>query len=241
MKLLHNLPFPCTTFPWFFQSRLFIWLHFTAAWYTHMGCSPHYISVLHKLIPWIFFSLPAMHSRRVLWLQKTILLEVLKAQVLEDKKPPQLIALCNCNGAATAKNNTNQETSTGSSILTWDTRTPHLILIETTVPGSTPVWKWILFPVICYCECPGHLWSIPAMEDQIAAAVSSPQLLSKMKHHFKRNSVFRCWMTVSPIPFRKLTWGILTFKNICLVLGSLVSVWGQLTLLTDRMKENLPS
>lgn len=52
-----------------------------------------------------FFSLPAMHSRRVLWLQKTILLEVLQAQVLEDKKPPQLTVLSNCNGAAMAKNN----------------------------------------------------------------------------------------------------------------------------------------
>lgn len=180
-----------------------------------------------------------MHSRRVLWLQKTILLEVLQAQVLEDKKPPQLIALCNRNGAAMAKNNTNQEISIGSSILMWDTRTPHLILIETTVPGSTPTWKWILFPDICYCECPGHLWSIPAMEDQTAAAVSSSQLLSKMKHHFKRNSVFRCWMTVSLIPFRKLSWGILTFEKICLVLGYLVSVWGQLILLTDKIKENL--
>lgn len=64
-----------------------------------------------------FFSLPAMHSRRVLQLQKAILLEVLQAQVLEDKKPPQLIVLSNCNGAAMAKNNTNQETSIGNSIL----------------------------------------------------------------------------------------------------------------------------
>lgn len=187
-----------------------------------------------------FFSLPAMHSRRVPWLQKTILLEVLQAQVLEDKKPPQLIVLSNCNGAAMAKNNTNQETSIGSSILLWDTRT-HLILIETTAPASMPVWKWILFSVICYCECPGHLWSIPGTEDQTAAAVSSPQLLSKMKHHFKRNSVFSCWMTVSPTSFRKLAWGILTFEDICLVIGSLVSVWGQLILVTDRIKENLPS
>lgn len=35
-----------------------------------------------------FFSSPAMHSRRVLWLQKTILLEVLWAQLLEDKNLP---------------------------------------------------------------------------------------------------------------------------------------------------------
>lgn len=238
-EVLHNLPFPCT-FPWFFQSPLFIWLHFTPAWYTNMECSPHCISILHKLIPWIFFSLPAMHSRRVLWLKKTILLEVLQAQVLKDKKPPQLIVLSNCNGAAMAKNNTNQETSIGGSILLWDTRT-HPILTETTAPASMPVWKWILFSVICYCECPGHLWSIPGTEDQTAAAVSSPQLLSKMKHHFKRNSVFSCWMTVSPTPFRKLAWGILTFEDICLVIGSLVSVWGQLILVTDRIKENLPS
>lgn len=226
----------------YFSLVLPVWSVYLTSFYSCLVhqhvCSPHYISILHKLIPWIFFSLPAMHSRRVLWLQKTILLEVLHAQVLEDKKPPQLTVLSNCNGAAIAKNNTNQETSIGNSILLRNTRT-HLILIETTIPHSTPAWKWILFPVICYCECPGHLWSIPATQDQTAAAVSSPQLLSKMKHHFKRNSEFSCWMTVSPIPFRKLTRRILTFENKCLVIGSLVSVWGQLVLLTDRIKENL--
>lgn len=52
IKFVHNLPFP-----WFFQFHMFIWLHFTAAWFTNIGCSPHYISILHKLISWIFFLL----------------------------------------------------------------------------------------------------------------------------------------------------------------------------------------
>lgn len=184
MKILHSLPFPCTTFPCFFQSHL-ISFHSCLVHQHGMSSPLHFHFTQTTSLD--FFSLLAMHSRRVLWLQKTILLEVLQAQVLEDKKNlPMywvLIVLNNCNGAAMAKNNTNQKISILSSILLWDAST-HLILIETTVPGSIPVWKWILFPVICYCECPGHLWSIPAMEDQTATAVPSPQLvlLKEIQH-----------------------------------------------------------
>lgn len=185
-----------------------------------------------------FFSLPTIHSRRVLWLQKTILLEVLQAQVLEDKKPPQLIVLCNCNGAAMAKNNTNQESATGSSMLMWDTKT-HLILIETTVPGSTSVR-------IYFISCHLLLWMsrppliYPSRGRSNTSCSIKPTIAEQEEARFKRNSVFSCWMTVSPIPFRKLTWGILTFENTHLVIGYLVAVWGQLILLTDRFKENLP-
>lgn len=184
MKILHSLPFPCTAFPCFFQSHL-ISFH-SCLVHQHGMSSPLHFHFTQTTS--LDFFLLACHAfqKGALTSKDNSPWSSSGSGARGQKNLPMywvLIVLNNCNGAAMAKNNTNQKISILSSILLWDAST-HLILIETTVPGSIPVWKWILFPVICYCECPGHLWSIPAMEDQTAAAVPSPQLvlLKEIQH-----------------------------------------------------------